>query len=181
MSSAPTHALEIRPVTPAELAPIRHAVLWPSIPPDAQLLPYDFLPTTIHLGAFESGALVGCLTLTVEAYKGALPSPPSPPFPSPTDPTFPTLPYPARQVQLHKFAVLPHLQGKGIGRALFLAAAAAIHAGPAPALLHFDARANQQGFYARLGAGVLDPATFETRGPTGTATPVTHIRMGMVV
>jgi GNAT superfamily N-acetyltransferase len=170
-------------------------VLWPSIDPDHQLLPYDHLTTTLHFGAFlitscippaslsstvdnaylvtsEGQLPVGVLTVTLEPFARPESLPPS---------------CVAANVsrQLHKFAVHPDLQGYAIGRQLLehvishLTLTAGEHMDAV--LFHFDARANQRGFYEKLGMQLLDPEVFVKRGPTGNGPPVEHVRMGKLL
>lgn len=163
--------LEIRRITADETKPLRHSVLWPSIPVDDQLYPYDALPSTVHLGAFSPShepPLVGCLTLVQEPFTrpNSLKSPPPP-----------------AQVQLRKFAVDGKLQGQGIGRLLFQEAVKTCRevGEGQPVLLHLDAREEQVGFYQRLGMDVLDPEVFGKRGAGGLGPEIPHVRMGKVL
>jgi GNAT superfamily N-acetyltransferase len=197
LSSVPgasSFAITIRPIAPEQTAPLRHAVLWPTVDPKRQLLPYDHLPTTHHFGAFilsspsdlhlpqeylpapSDQRPVGVLTVTLEPYARPERLPPS---------------YrPAVGHQLHKFGVLQSLQGQGVGRRLLSHLVdhltAEISAGGEeqpgnPVLLHFDARANQRGFYERLGMEMLDPEIFIKRGPTGDGPPSEYVRMGKLL
>jgi predicted N-acetyltransferase YhbS len=89
--------------------------------------PYDLDPATIHIGAFDDGTVVGCVTI----------------FPAP----FVDEPL---GWQLRGMAVEPAYQGQGIGRLVLDAAVdAAEHAG-AP-LLWANARMNVMAFYERAG------------------------------
>jgi ribosomal protein S18 acetylase RimI-like enzyme len=182
----------IRLITPEEVVPLRHAVLWPSIPIDKQLMEYDTLPTTRHVGAFlrdspdlRSGspstsslaeddnavAPVGILTLTLESYPSAAPVPP--PI---------TALNPTRHIQLHKFAVATELQGRGIGRNMYEYVRELLAADDAGVtLLHLDARKSQRGLYEKLGVHVLDDGVRIKRGPGDAGPPVEYIRMGQVV
>ncbi|GFZ49681.1 hypothetical protein JCM24511_07083 [Saitozyma sp. JCM 24511] len=187
-------SITIRPIAPEQTAPLRHAVLWPTVDPNRQLLPYDHLPTTHHFGAFVLSTPsnlhlpqeylpslpdqqpVGVLTLTLEPYAHPQRLPPS---------------YrPAVGHQLHKFGVLQSLQGQGVGRRLlshlvdYLTAETSARGEDKPVepvLLHFDARANQRGFYERLGMEMLDPEIFIKRGPTGDGPPAEYVRMGKLL
>lgn len=191
--AASSLSITIRPIEPEQTAPLRHAVLWPTVDPKRQLLPYDHLPTTLHFGAFilstpsdihlppeylpasASQQPVGVLTVTLEPYAHPERLPPS---------------YrPAVGRQLHKFGVLQSLQGQGVGRQLLFHLVdhltseirARGEEQPEPVLLHFDARANQRGFYERLGMEMLDPEIFVKRGPTGDAPPAEYVRMGKLL
>lgn len=192
--SASTLSITIRPIAPEQTAPLRHAVLWPTVDPNRQLLPYDHLPTTHHFGAFvlstpsdlhlpqeylpalSDQQPVGVLTVTLEPYVHPQRLPPS---------------YrPAVGHQLHKFGVLQSLQGQGVGRRLLShlvdyltteISGRGEDKDVEPVLLHFDARANQRGFYERLGMEMLDPEIFIKRGPTGDGPPAEYVRMGKLL
>ena len=164
--------VEVRRIDASQLTPIRHAVLWPSVPLDSQLLPFDHADTTTHYGAFLSSTdsePIGCLTLTREAYKKDLP------------PFVADIP-PEKQYQIHKFAVMQEYQGKGVGTVLFRYTLQELqHTKPGPVLLHLDARVEQRGWYERFGLQVLNEEIFIKKGPTGTGQPVEYIRLGIVV
>ncbi|KAK8849729.1 hypothetical protein IAR55_005064 [Kwoniella newhampshirensis] len=135
--------LTFRPIPPTATIPLRHLVLWPSIPLQDQLVPdYDFEPTTIHLGAF----LMASGTGSSRSPKAQIGSEPQPldatrlsrsqsdgeepiavltlvhhPYPSSKLVTLPSTiaqRLPPTQIQLHKFGVHPLLQGKGVGRSI---------------------------------------------------------------
>ncbi|WVW86866.1 hypothetical protein I302_108921 [Kwoniella bestiolae CBS 10118] len=175
--------LTFKPIAPEDTIPLRHLVLWPSISLDKQLIPeYDFNPKTIHLGAFK------------------IPNPNTASQPTLQDPTFDkdhpigvlTLAaqrYPSFSgeipvhIQLHKFAVHPSLQGKGIGRQL-LSYAIEILRQRYPdqkILFHFDARVSQIRFYERSGMSILDEKTFWKYGSTGKGEGVEYVKMGRVL
>ncbi|KAI9638834.1 uncharacterized protein MKK02DRAFT_41859 [Dioszegia hungarica] len=165
-------------ISAKETSPIRHAVLWPSIPLSSQLLPFDILPTTSHHGAFlphsssSPPTLIACLTITLERYA----------HPHHLDPVITAR---AREhYQLHKFGVLQEYQGRGIGKKLLLEAIRQLRrriGDEGPVLLHFDARETQIGFYEKLGFVVLEDERIVKRGPTGNGPPVMYQRMGMLV
>jgi len=101
--------------------PVRHAVLWPDLPPEASRVPDD--DDALHYAAFAGDVIVGCGSFfTLDA----------------------------QRVRLRKMAVLPDWQGRGIGRALILHAAADLRAA-GYARLVLDARTTATGFYATLG------------------------------
>jgi len=184
----------VRLITPPEVVPLRHAVLWPSIPIDKQLMDYDTFSTTRHVGAFlqrsptpapglaagpssspaghdDTSPLVGVLTLTLERYPS---STPLPAHVTDSDPT--------RHIQLHKFAVATELQGNGIGRKMYEYVRELLAADDeGVTLLHLDARKSQRGLYERLGVQVLDEGVRIKRGPGDAGPPTEYIRMGEVV
>lgn len=164
-------SVTIRPIAPSETHALRHAVLWPSVPLDAQAQPFDVVEGTVHLGAFGSASdsePIGTLTLVVAPYAG-----PSTSIPSPSLTTL----FPSRQVQLRKFAVSPAQQGNGIGSTM-LAAAVAHVSSTEPTLLHLDARREQVPFYAKRRFVVLDEEVFVKMGPGGKGPGVEYVRMG---
>ncbi|MDQ7988252.1 MAG: GNAT family N-acetyltransferase [Candidatus Dactylopiibacterium sp.] len=117
----PAPAILIREVSAEDCLPIRHAVLWPDLPPAHCLLPDD--ATAIHLGAEVAGRLVGVASLC---------------------------PLGAHRYQLRKFAVLAAHQGQGVGRAILSHALDALRARAARELT-LDARLGATAFYARFG------------------------------
>lgn len=60
--------IEIRPVTSLQTWPLRSRVLKPFLRPEECGNPGDDDPTTLHLGAFLSGELVGVATFIAEAH-----------------------------------------------------------------------------------------------------------------
>ena len=165
-------AVKIRPIDADLLPPVRHAVLWPSVPLESQLLPFDHVTTTIHYGAFlpyHSSRPVGCLTLTEEAYKKDL------------APSVAAI-SPKNQYQVHKFAVYKEYQGQRIGSNLFRHTLAELRRQhDVPVLLHLDARLEQKGWYERFGLQALDDEVFIKNGPTGKGPAVEYIRLGIVL
>ena len=67
---APEPAL-IRPITAAEVRPLRQVVLRPGQPPESCVYPGDDLEDTVHLGAFDdAGRVVGIASLYREDRAG---------------------------------------------------------------------------------------------------------------
>jgi GNAT superfamily N-acetyltransferase len=182
--------ITIRRITHQETAPLRHAVLWPTVPLDKQLQAFDEIDTTRHYGAFLSNTItdideryhpaehqhpIGCLTLVH-----------IPPFCArPIPEGILNGPVPTHHVQLRKFAVIQPSQGKGVGRALFRYVLGEIHdigldKEEESTWLHLDSRSRQAGFYEALGMSVLGEG-FIKYGPTGDGPGVEYVRMGMVV
>lgn len=186
----------IRPVPPAALRQLRHEVLWPSIPIEAQLAEYDHAPGALHLGLFlppsqlrELGIPaaydslpVGIVTLVPTPYRSDVPLPPALLSAlSNTDGTDVDAEWSGEPAtQLRKFALHPALQGRGLGRVMFDAAVGHLKQ-DRPQLLHLDARTEQTGFYERLGLAVLDPKVFTKVGPNGDGPAIPHLRMGCVI
>jgi GNAT superfamily N-acetyltransferase len=171
----PPSRVEVHTIEADQLSPIRHAVLWPSVPLESQLLPFDTVPTTAHYGAFlrdpetPTTGPIGCLTVTKELCKATLPE-------------LVTRQNPAVQVQVHKFAVYSEFQGKGIGSTLFRHVLVEVSRRyERPVLLHLDARVEQKGWYERMGLKVLDGEVFIKRGPTGDGPAVEYIRLGILL
>ena len=113
--------MTIRPITPAQTYPLRHAVLWPDQPLAYVQLPDD--ETGQHFSAFEAEVLVAVISLFVGSDG------------------------PAR---FRKFATDPAWQGRGLGSALLRHTIAAATAQGARTLW-CDARQNTLGFYERFG------------------------------
>lgn len=213
----PAPSLDIRVVRAEDTIPLRKLVLWPGLPLEDQLRPYDHFPSTVHIGAFlppsdiasngaaplqlptppvtplatppsrsdggEGEEMVSCLSLVFEPYLGARDLPAEP----------------KTEIQLHKFAVRPNLQGLGVGRAMVAfvmrllgdTATGPKASPPAgferfaelerPILLHLDSRYLQRGFYSAIGLGVLDEKTWQFRGIHGDQPPKEYIRMGKLI
>lgn len=170
---------------------IRHTVLWPSIPIQDQLLPFDTLSSTVHYGAFSAGRPnepVACLTITLERYAhpDRLPADIISALETQTFPAKSHSPQPPpAQYQLHKFAVLPEYQGKGFGKALLHTAIQELvlkvrEQGVRVFLFHFDARSSQMDMYKHLGFRVLDDERFMKYGSTDKGPGVEYVRMGQL-
>jgi predicted N-acetyltransferase YhbS len=117
--------VEVRRAAAEEVRTLRRDVLRPGgtlEPP-----PYDLAPATLHIGAFDDGVAVGCVTI----------------FPAP----FVDEPL---GWQLRGMAVDPAYQGRGIGRLVLDAAAEAAEAAGAP-LLWANGRLRVMAFYERAG------------------------------
>ncbi|WWC95412.1 hypothetical protein V866_002275 [Kwoniella sp. B9012] len=180
-----TSPLDFKPISPEQTIHLRHEVLWPSISTDDQLIPeYDFEEDTIHLGAFlkphqvtpsiedsieakdqnEISELIGVLTLANQRYDD------------------PSIDAPVH-IQLHKFAIHPSYQSKGIGRELLAYAIQILKTRyyKDNILFHFDARVSQKRFYEKCGMSILDDQTFWKFGKTGNAEGVEYVKMGCVI
>jgi len=62
--------LLVRPISPEETHPLRHAVLRPRQPLSAMVYPNDDGAETLHVGAFVDGALVGIASIYREGRPG---------------------------------------------------------------------------------------------------------------
>jgi GNAT superfamily N-acetyltransferase len=118
-------SIEIRRATADEVRPLRRDVLRPGGTLDPP--PYDLAPATIHIGAFDDGAVVGCVTI----------------FPAPLDDE-------PLAWQLRGMAVDPAYQGQGIGRLVLDAATDAAESADVP-LIWANGRVSALPFYRRLG------------------------------
>ncbi|KAH8667105.1 hypothetical protein BX600DRAFT_436470 [Xylariales sp. PMI_506] len=131
--------IELRPIAAEEVVHLRHAVLWPGLPLDKQLMPLDTLPTTRHFGAFitrpvdepasptKGSSEISTFNKILESVSdqylpqsGASQRPVGVMTLSLESFAIPDqLPDHMRavgiEVQLHKFAVMESLQGLGIG------------------------------------------------------------------
>lgn len=142
---------------------------------------YDHEEDTIHLGAFlspdqvtrpngqnededEKPELIGVLTLANQRYDD------------------PSIDAPVH-IQLHKFAIHPSYQSKGIGRQLLSHAIQILKTRyyEDRILFHFDARVSQKRFYEKCGMSVLDEKTFWKFGKTGNAEGVEYVKMGCII
>jgi GNAT superfamily N-acetyltransferase len=120
---------DLRPITAQQARIVRLPVLRAGFPPETAVFDHDDDPTTLHLGAFDGGRLVGVATFFPEPY--------------PNDPA-PTA------WRLRGMATIPDMQRRGIGRALMLKGMdAATQAGAE--LMWFNARITALEFYRSLG------------------------------
>jgi GNAT superfamily N-acetyltransferase len=121
---------EVQRVAVEAIRPIRHGVLRPTAPPEHSQYPGDDDPTTLHLGAFVGGVLVGSATLIHQAPAH--------------------LPDERHAWRLRGVAVLPQHRGLGLGQQMVRRALehAQAHGG---ALLWFFANPPAVDFYLRLG------------------------------
>ena len=120
--------MDIRRITAAETRQLRQQVLRPTQRPEEQIYSNDDAPDTLHAGAFCDGKLVGIATVFRDAPPGE------------------TNPHAWR---LRGMAVLPEMQGQGIGRALveFCIAHIRAHGGN---LLWCNGRTSVRAFYESL-------------------------------
>ena len=124
--------MEVRPVGPDDIRPLRHSILRPGQSWEETAYPGDGDPTTLHVGAFEDARLVGIASLYREARPGA----------------------PGGGWRLRGMATAPEVRGRGAGRAL-LAACVAHVAANGGGELWCNARTPAAGFYAAAGFAVV--------------------------
>ena len=117
--------ITIRPITPAQTYPLRHAVLWPDKPLDYVKIDID--DEGFHFGAFSQDELVAVISLFV--YEG------------PAD---------GKVVRFRKFATHPDHQRQGIGTQLMHYIIHETRRQNA-ATLWCDARLDASDFYRRFG------------------------------
>jgi GNAT superfamily N-acetyltransferase len=125
------YPIVVRRAEPTEVIDVRHRVLRPGRPREAAIFDGDDAPGTRHWVAVQHDRVVGVVTV-IEA-----------PMPDPPPEVMP-------RRQLRGMAVLPELQGEGVGHQLLLAA----H-GPEP--MWCNARANVVAFYERHGWTAVGP------------------------
>ncbi len=120
---------DIRRITAAETRQLRQQVLRPKRRPEEQVYPNDDVPDALHTGAFHDGKLVGIATVFRDAPPGE------------TQP---------RAWRLRGMAVLPEMQGQGVGRALveFCVAHIRAHDGD---VLWCNGRTSARAFYESVG------------------------------
>lgn len=86
----------IKFITPAQTIPVRHPVLREGKPIDSCVFAGDELATTFHMGYFLDEKLVGVVTLLENDYQDQI----------------------GKGFQLRGMAVLPEVQGMGVGKQL---------------------------------------------------------------
>lgn len=125
------HRALIRPVTAADVRPLRHRVLRPEQPFESTVYPGDDLPVTVHLGAFDGDALVGIASLYREPRAGT-----------------------AEGWRLRGVATVAGVRGRGFGASL-LEACLQHAAAAGGAEVWCNARRAAIGFYRRAGFEVV--------------------------
>lgn len=117
--------IEVRRAAADEVRALRLRVLRPgaTLEPSA----YDLDPATVHVAAFDSGVVIGCVSVFPNAYEGV-----------------------PDAWQLRGMAVDPDYQGQGIGRLVHDAAIEAVKAADAPLVWAYG-RVSALGFYQLLG------------------------------
>lgn len=121
---------EIRPLTAADVRPLRQLLLRPQMRAEDIVLPGDDAPETYHPGLFDGGELIGIASL----YHAA----------SPHRPEI------AGAWQLRMLGVVPARQGQGLAREIVLHCID--HARSAGGrLIWGNARVHRAGLYAKLG------------------------------
>ena len=125
-----------------EILPLRAAVLRPGLPLTRAAFDGDTEPTTMHFGAFEVDAVVGCLTMKVAPLDGK----------------------PAWQ--LRGMAVSAEHRGTGVGRSLLDLACVVIQTREYATLVWCNARSSAVAFYQKQGWKIIsDEFVIEGVGP----------------
>ena len=120
---------QVRPIEAHETRPLRRELLRPDQPPESTIYPGDDATSTIHLGAFVAGELVGIASFYTEAWSG------TPEVPA---------------ARLRGMATRLEVRGTGCGLAL-VSAGLAWTRERGLARLWCNARSSAAGFYERLG------------------------------
>jgi GNAT superfamily N-acetyltransferase len=120
---------DIRRITAAETRQLRQQILRPTERSDEQVYLNDDAPDALHAGAFHAGNLVGIATVFREPPPGEIA---------------------ARAWRLRGMAVVPEMQGRGIGRALIEFCVAHVRARDGDALW-CKGRTSARAFYESLG------------------------------
>lgn len=129
----PSRTGAIRFLSAQETHPIRLEVLRPGFPPESAVFDGDSDPSTLHLGAFLEGQLVGVASLFQATFPG--------------DPPEPAL-------QLRGMATHPKYRGRGCGRLLVEACCSAA-LNRSIQTLWCNARESALGFYSKLGWKII--------------------------
>jgi GNAT superfamily N-acetyltransferase len=119
----------VRPIRPAQVRELRHALLRPFEPAEKIVYYGDEAPDTLHAGAFDADRFVGIASVCREPMAGS------------PDPG---------QWRLRGMATVPAVRGRGAGRALLETCFAHIRA-QGGTLLWCNARVVALGFYQHLG------------------------------
>ena len=124
-------SLQIREIAASDTYSLRHAILRPTEPLSACHYPLD--GSSIHLGAFRDGKLLGVATAHAELKSD--------------------FPY-RKQYRLRGMAVLSEVQGQGVGKEILVELLASLAAMEIP-FLWCNAREIAIPFYERLGFQIL--------------------------
>lgn len=138
-------AVEVRRISAEETIVVRWPILRPGFPRETAVFPSDEAESTIHLGGYLDGKLVGVASIYVASMPGH--------------------PEVAAAWQLRGMATLPEVRGAGVGRALLAACEdAACH--EAGAFIWCNARVAAAEFYRKHGWRVIgDEFDIPTVGP----------------
>ena len=121
--------IHIKTISAEKTHLVRHPVLRPGLAVESCILPGDDLKTTIHLGAFDHGTLIGVCTILDNPKDGRFKIP---------------------NGQIRGMAVLSSIQNNGIGR--LLVEAAERHAKSRGfEVIWMNARKGASGFYLKMG------------------------------
>jgi len=135
----------VRRITAEETVDVRWPILRPGFPRETAIFDGDTASTTIHLGAFHEGKLVGVASI----YAAPLPERPEL----------------TASWQLRGMATLPHVRGLGYGSAL-VAACEDETRNAAATLIWCNARVSAAAFYSRHGWKTIgDEFDIPTVGP----------------
>ncbi len=137
--------VRIAPVDVRTLLVVRAAVLRPARPLETARFDGDEDPTTLHLGAFDGdGQLVGVVSVMRER-----------PSSEAAERMTGSLDRTGRAWRLRGMAVVPAMQGRGVGRDLVQAALARLARSAEPRGVFLHSRAWVVGFYERFGFAVV--------------------------
>ena len=135
----------VRPARWEEIIDLRHAVLRQGLPREEAIFPGDDAPTSLHWGAFDGAAAVGCVTLHASQWEG--------------EPAW----------QLRGMATSPQFRRKGVGKVLLEEMERALRdagRGGGGPLLWCNARVPYVPFYLATGWQVVsDRFDIPTAGP----------------
>jgi L-Ala-D/L-Glu epimerase len=147
--SVPVSGFTVRPLRPAQVVPLRNAVLRPGQPPTACRWANDLEPETIHLGAYAGRTLaaVGTFLQLGDPAVAQVCGVPEP-----------------QQRKLRGMAVDSQFQGRGAGSALLAAAYSVLREGGARCIW-CSARMTALGFYEKQGWVTLGEVYPTDHGP----------------
>jgi len=138
-------AVAVRRISAEETIAVRWPILRPGFPRETAIFPGDEVDSTIHLGGYVDGRLVGVASIYIAAMPGH--------------------PEVTAAWQLRGMATLPEVRGAGVGRALLTACEDAAR-GVAGAFLWCNARVTAAEFYRKHGWCVIgDEFDIPTVGP----------------
>lgn len=154
--SAAVTSVDIRPISANETVALRHAVLWPSVPIDSEIIRLPEDDSGYHLGAFVQGTRTPVAVISV--FKEDI-APTSFPVRS-TDASSSEQPHPV-SFRFRKFACYPAFQGRGIGSALLAHTMDYCRTDMGAGLLWCDARVTAVSWYEKRGLEAFGDTWFK--------------------
>ncbi|EIM86270.1 uncharacterized protein STEHIDRAFT_147702 [Stereum hirsutum FP-91666 SS1] len=149
-------SVDIRPISADETVALRHAVLWPNVPIDSEIIRLPEDDSGYHLGAFVQGT--GTPVAVISVFREDM-APTLFPVRS-TDASSSEQSHPV-SFRFRKFACYPAFQGRGIGSALLAHTMDYCRTDMGAGLLWCDARVTAVSWYEKRGLEAFGDTWFK--------------------